>query len=274
MAVHELFHTRETRDVRGGKGCAADLHFLVDGTTDEIAARNQLKTSLSVPQQYDGLPIQAYALKRLGVNFWQGTVNYAAREPKEEDFGQTNFDTTGGTQHISVSLEVTASGAVGGGAAPDIQDGGQGGAINSQPDGSVDGLDITVPQLSFQRTHIFAAGVVNDAWVKQLADMTGTTNDNTWYSFARGELLFLGASGHDRDDGTWEVVTGFAASPNQANIAVGAMTVPLKRGHEYLEVKYAPKIASNRLIQVPIAYYVHRVYKESNFLLLGMGGGP
>ena len=267
VAVREKFKSRSTRDVLGGKGCSATLLYLIDGTTDETAARAALKAYAQT--SYDSLPVQDYALSQAGFDFWDGVVTYGAREPREADHGLTTFDTTGGMQRITVSLEVTETSA----GAPDIQDGGQGGAINVTPDGDVEGLDIRVPQLSFQRTHIFAADDWGgDAYVKTLADMTGTTNDDTFFSFAAGELLFLGASGAERADGTWEVTFGFAAEKNRTNIAVGALTVTSKKGHQYLEVRYKPKKVGNFLVQVPQHYYVHTVYEESDFADLAIGG--
>lgn len=267
VAVREKFGSRSTRDVLGGKGCSATLLYLVDGTDTETTARAALKAT--APTTYDGLPVQDYALSQEGVDFWAGTVTYGAREPREADHGLTTFDTTGGMQRITVSLDVTEKSA----GAPDIQDGGQGGAINVTPDGDVEGLDIRVPQLSFQRTHVFAAADWGgDSYVKTLADMTGTTNDAAFYSFEAGELLFLGASGSERNDGTWEVTFGFAAEKNRANFQVGALTVTSKKGHQYLDVKYKPKKVGNFLIHVPQHYYVHTVYEESDFADLEIGG--
>ena len=266
MAVRERYKSRAVRDVRGGKGCHATLLYTIDGTNSEINARLQLKAE--APAEYDTLPLQDYATEQIGHGLWLGTVTYASREPREEEHGRTTFDTTGGLELITVSLKVLATSD----GAPDIQEGGEGGAINVSADGTVEGIQVVRPKLNFQRTHIFAGAAITDEYVKMLATMTGTTNNATHFAFERGELLFLGASGSERPDSTWEVLFGWAASPNKTNIRLGALTVPLKRGHEYLDVRYRAKVDGNSLIQVPQHWYLHQVYEESNFAAFGIGG--
>ena len=56
-----------------------------------------------------------------------------------------------------------------------------------------------------------------------------------------------------------------AGSPNRANIVIGGITVPAKKGWEYLWVRYADGDDAQRVVKVPIAAYVEKVYELGNF---------
>jgi len=90
-------------------------------------------------------------------------------------------------------------------------------------------------------------------------------------SFAEGEVLFLGASGSPRGDDSWEITLRFAASPNATDIPVGGITVPGKKGWEYLWVQYKDAKDTNAkcIVKKPKRVIVDRVYDAGDFSLLG-----
>lgn len=179
-----------------------------------------------------------------------------------------SFDTSGGTAHITQSLETISSTKRGGGAAPDFKR-----AIGVQKNGggaSIDGVDVGVGKLRISRTTNFRFITLN--YLRELSRMTFTTNDAAWFTFERGESLFVGASGsHDGSEAPWKITHNFEISLNETNILVcDGLTVPSKRGHQYIWAAYSEQIDGNDFLSLPNAAYVERVYRESSFRKLGI----
>jgi hypothetical protein len=176
------------------------------------------------------------------------------------------FDTTGGTVRARTSRATTAY-PVAGRTAPDFR-----GAIEVSG-GEPQGVEVSIPALKLVFSYRWAPNVVNLAAVRAIAQLTGTTNNNTWYGFERGELLFLGASGVIDLTLPTEVQYTFAASAN-ATLSIGSqITGIVKRGHEHLWVAFedTEDSSAQKLVQRPLAAYVERVYGESDFTLFGIG---
>ena len=81
----------------------------------------------------------------------------------------------------------------------------------------------------------------------------------------------MGASGSQKGNDDWEITFKFAASPNVTGITKGDIDGIDKKGWEYLWVQFADSESSNKLIKVPSAVFVERVYDSSDFSLLGIG---
>jgi len=253
--------------ITSGDNPSAELSYVIRGTTDEFAARTELETvSLAV---FDGLArtdVRVTATENASV--WDGEVAYALPSFQQPDVGEStfSFDTGGGAQHITQSLAAVASYAPAGQTAPDFK-----GAIGVTTD-SVEGVDTIVPVYNFTETHVFEDVTVNDAFKGAIFVRTGKVNSDTFRGFAPGEVLFLGASGSQRDGGDWEIAYRFAASPNATGLAVGEITGIDKKGWEYLWVRYedAEDGAALTIVKRPVAAYVERVYGVLDFAGLGI----
>lgn len=198
------------------------------------------------------------------------TVNYSYALP--ESLRRWSFDTGGGQFKITTSKYTTRY-ARPGGIAPDFQN-----AIEVR-DGKAEGIDITIPALKLTCTyrHPASSAVVNastiDNYIKTLSNMTGTTNQSTWLTYAAGELLFLGASGEYVLNKPTEIQYHFAASANATGLTIGTITGINKRGHDYIWVLFEPKedATALKMVQRPLAAYVERIYSESDFTAFGIG---
>jgi len=263
VTVTEKWESRQSTE---GDNASVELTYLIDGTSDDLAAKTALRDG--TPLVYDGLVRQSYSVERIGETQWEGTVRYGRRQ-REPETGESNlqFDTGGGTQHITHSLATVASYAVPGKQAPDFK-----GAIGVTAD-SVEGTDITVPQFQFSETHYLAAELVTWSYVVTLASLTGRVNSAPFRGFAAGEVLFLGASGSKRGEEDWEITFRFAASPNMTGLQIGDITGIDKKGWEYLWIRYEDDVdaVANAPIKKPLAAYVEQVYQYGDFSLLGIG---
>ena len=165
-----------------------------------------------------------------------------------------SFETGGGTRHLTMSRGSTRFPSN----APDY-----GGAICVDSDGTVHGVDVTMPALTFTINKVYSSFSASD--VARVASYTGKVNSGSFEGFAAGEVLFLGASGGKRSDGKWEISSKFSVSPNESAFSVGSINVGAKKGWDYAWVRYEDEVSGNAVVRKPAAVYVESVYESVSF---------
>jgi hypothetical protein len=272
--------SRQATIVRRGRKAASSYakSYKIFGTADDTVLHSAINAEVSANGrywQYPGVPgvqlmAESYSVSYLGDEAWQLTINYEKTGADDEATAPLkrarSFDTTGGTQH---KTQAEAESRFGNNA-PDQQR-----AIGVDSNG-VNGVDIVVPQLSWQESYDVPNSYVTSAWIRGVAGVTGTTNNAAFRGFEAGEVLFLGCSGSQEWDdqkgsGPWSLSFRFAASKNVTGETIGDITGIAKKGHEYLWVRYEDAVSSGSLLKKPKAVYVNKVYKDSNFSTLGIG---
>jgi hypothetical protein len=267
MATVEELYDGRNQTVEGTlapKTVAIEIAYVVRDATDSDAA---LAAALgSIPTTNGTLVRKNVVLEeQLAETAWRVVARFAERDiPPETGESVYSFDTTGGTQHITQSLNTV--GRYGDAASTVL-----GGAIGFDGE-RVSGVDITVPVFAFTETHYLSSSTVDTAYKGTVFQLTGKVNSTAFKGLAPGECLFLGASGTKRGEEDWEITFRFAASPNKTALAVGDIAGISKKGWEYLWVQYGETVdgAVNRLVQKPIAAYVEQVYEEADFSALGI----
>ena len=194
----EVVEKFESRRITTGRNPVAELHYAVRGTNDDVEARNALETAS--PALYDPwgsglifLPRESISIEPVGDLLWDGIVRYGTVPQTNESVFA--FDTGGGTQHITHSLQTVGAYAPPTQTAPDFK-----GAIGVTAD-SVEGVDIAVPVYHFSETHYLPDVLVTDAYKGVLFSLTGKVNSAAFKGFQAGECLFLGAAGSKRGGG-------------------------------------------------------------------------
>lgn len=260
----------DSRQVTDGQ--SAEMIYTITGTADEAAALSALKST--APAGLHGMVRQPVSVEPAHVDttnpaksIWTGMVQYAPfeyQEPPQTGESSFSFDTGGGTQHITQSLQTINRYPA---SAPDFK-----GAIGATHD-NVEGADITVPVYTFSETHYLSNAQVTNAYKMTLFNLTGKVNNAAFKGLAAGECLFLGASGSKRGTDDWEITFRFAGSPNRTGLSVGPITGINKKGWEYLWVRYADDedTDSHTLVKQPVGAYVERVYDEGDFGSLEIG---
>ena len=273
----ELVQSRDARFDRGPSGAwrlvEVTLHYVLEGTDDDSTARTDV--TAGVPSSFAGLIRDEIDLAAEWVDtvsqdgLWRAKVRYVLDDDDQPETGDSNynFDTTGGTQHITHSLSTTNKYAPTGKTAGDHKQ-----AIAVGPNGP-EGVDITVPVYRWSETHYIADASVTATYKGKLFNLTGQVNNASFKGFSAGECLFLGASGSKRGSADWEITLHFAASPNKTGISIGDISSIAKKGWEYLWVEYQAKEDStaHQKVHVPKAAYVEKVYEEGDFSDLGIG---
>jgi hypothetical protein len=260
VVVEELFDGRS--ELVANKS-SAEIQYIVSQAADEAEVKSAAADD--IPETYSDMPRKSIEVaERVNATTWKvvaryETPDYNPVDPPEPVF---SFDTGGGTQHITQSLETVSRH---GSAASDEL----GGAIGFDGE-NVEGVDITVPVFNFSETHYKSAASVSQSYRVAIFHTTGTVNSSSFRDYAAGEVLFLGASGSRRGDDPgddWEITFKFAAQPNRTGITVGDISGISKKGWEYMWVEYAADVDSSvhRHIKKPVAVYIEKVYDDGDF---------
>lgn len=287
LTVYEKAGSPDGRFINAveGAGSSFTYTYVVLGTDNVTIATNAV--AAAAPLVYlanDGQTLvrQEFTPRGTSRDSWEVDVRYGteddrrSQEPPEAGAWRFSFDTTGAVHKVTQSRQtIHQLSADPGDPAPDLKQ-----AIGW--DGKkVNGVEIVVPKLEFDITAYYPPASVTTAFMRQLARNTGRTNAAAWLGFEAGELLYLGSTG----DGDVPLASGtrvkplplvhkFAASENVTNLVVGPITVPAKKGFEYLWVRYK-QIESpdaTNIVPRPTHVYVERVYETAVFAsLFGFG---
>ncbi len=262
VTVREKF---QSRDSTTGDGAQVELAYIIEGTDDDVVAKTAMESDS--PGSHDGLTRESVHVEPIGPGLWDGRARYSRPDAQSPSTGGSSFsfDTGGGTQHITQSIQTIQTHPVA--TAPDF-----GGAIGVTHD-AVEGVDITIPVYQFSETHYLPDAAVTNAYRGTLFRLTGKVNDAAFKGTAAGECLFLGASGAKRGQGDWEIAFSFAASPNATGLTVGSIVGIDKKGWEYMWVRYADGEDANAkaIVKKPVSVYIEKVYEEADFAGLGIG---
>lgn len=249
--------------------CDLTLTYLIEGTDNDTTAYDALVSTSPSTYTFDAagraLNRQTVAVERVGENEWKGSVKFGIKKGENPAESSYDFDTGGGTTHVTNSIATVNSYAASG-TAPNF-----GNLIGVTKD-SVEGVDVTIPQYRFSETHNFNVSSITAAYKLTLFGLTGCVNNATFKGFAAGECLFLGASGSQKGEEDWAITYNFAAQPNASSLSVGSITGITKRGWDYLWIRYedAEDTTAKRLVKLPIAAYVEQVYTYAALSGLGI----
>ena len=168
---------------------------------------------------------------------------------RKREIGQWSFDfdTTGGTAHISTSLQhlarydddVNAEP----GPWPTIVIPKHSGLIGVDKD-DVKGVDIVAPALKFNIVYHHPEGFVDISWMKLIHDITGSVNSTYFLGFPPGEILFLGGRGTDGSDFEATISYSFAGAPNTP-LVTSPETSVFKIGDIWVTPIDAPPLPAN-----------------------------
>lgn len=280
--------SRQATIVRKGRKATSSYtkSYKVFGTDDDTVLHAEINTQITANGaywQYPGVPgmqlaAEQYSVSYLGDQAWQVTISYekgGAEDGTEPLKRARSFDTTGGTQHITQACSVGSGGTLDFEKRFPSSATNMSGAIGVDSNG-VNGVDIVVPQLSWQESYDVPNAYVTSAWIRGVSGITGTTNNASFRGFDAGEVLFVGCSGSQEWDdqrgrGPWSLSFRFVASKNVTGQTIGSITGIEKKGHEYLWVRYEDAVSGSTLLKQPKAVYVSKVYKDSDFSALGIG---
>jgi len=264
MTLYTMWDGPRTQDEVGGRNAYADVTYLIQGPLNETDARAELKAGAAAT--YSNLVVQSYSVDPIpGVtNLHRGVVRYGfpdserTQEPKDTNEEEQSFDTTGRTAHITDALDQVIYDLGGSKAAPVTS------AINIGIDGQVEGIDVVIPTLRWQIKRYHPDADVTNAYIRDLAELTGRTNDATFRGFEPEEVLYLGVSGNQRGRGDWGLTHYFeAAASSQYGQHLVSFT---KKGWHHVWTYFTEKDGANNTIETEaIGVYDAQIYPTGDF---------
>jgi hypothetical protein len=278
MAI-ELEETRDSPKLAGKK---LERRFIASGS--ELAgdvrvyvlANTAILDGYLVRQDVNVEPLDG------ALDLWDVKVTWAP--PSEEDPSNTpgnrlpptfRFSTSGGKSKMTVSYQVVASYP-----ASDTSVDDYGGLIGSKSDGPPDGIEVEAPGFSWQETWYPRVTKLTWPYALKVRNLSACTNVAKFRAFDPGEVLFLYCEGgrtgkrDENDDEVGELTFHFASNPNATGLSVGTINNIDKKGWEYMEIKCRNVVLDGppkRTVQQPYAVYIHRVFREGDFVQLGIG---
>jgi len=253
-----------------GNPPSATYTFKLIGTNDEniVNAYAMGATPAIAITIYGVLYKQDLQVQRTAYNHWTIRVPYG---PAKNETGEWtwDFDTTGGTVHLTQAKEEVAR-------YPSATAPNQLGAIAVDGD-EVKGIEIVIPAMKINVNYKHPLGVLPLARAKFLNNIPGTVNSDSFLTFAPGEVLFLGARGSDGTTAEATVSYAFAMSANATGLTIGSIANVAKKGHEVAWIRYEDTItvadSKDQPTRVPKFVYVDRVYETTAMAsALGFGG--
>lgn len=199
---------------------------------------------------------------------WIVTIDYVQfgfQQPEADTFERT-ISTGTMTVNVKVAKSIIAGYGAAGSSIPDV------GRLVNMTDEGVEGVDIEIPTLELVETWERAEGDIDSSDIQTAFAALKTWNNANFKGFAPGEVFFDNFNAAQRPDGQWTLTYKFKCLPNATDIVISDdITVLEKLGWDYLWT-YNEKVESNgRIIENPIAAYVHRLYDPSSFASLGIG---
>lgn len=252
---------------KGGDNPADSVPWVVLGTSSETVAKAVLQAS--APAIFGTLYMQDVSVKEIAFETWDGNVRYGPKKQNKEGEYKIAFDTTGGKQKITHSLETIHKYAPPGKTATDHK-----GAIGVTSHG-VEGCEIVTPKFSWTETWTLPAADYGWAYSQVLKAITGKVNSGTFRGFPAGQVLFIGGKGasSSKDPAQIEIAYSYEQSNDVTAQTVGDITGIAKTGWQYLWVQYeeTADTTANKYARRPSGVYVEKVYDSIDFSALKVG---
>ena len=254
-------HKPESGAATLGKGEITHEYQLI-GTAgefpDEEAAAIWL--NVNVPLFFSGAWLQTIQINPQGNGLFYVTCPYGPLPEWPGSPFALNFRTTGGTVHVTSSIDMVAKYDTGNPPTPDGPN-----TVIGQDGG---GADITVPTQMRSYKFTYEAGVVTEAAMDYWEDLTGHVNLLTWHGRPPGEVLFLGAEGDTTEAATGpaSVTFNFAMNRNVTNQTIGVITGVEKQGHDLIDIHTMVDAVNGVEVQKEKYIYVQRMYERLSFI--------
>lgn len=272
--VEEVLVPSETIYINGKSYPATAEHYALDAVrkTSPASLYGMARKNLRIVMKINE---SAY---KVGVTYEYSGSASPGSEDNDRDVGDRTMQISGtlNQKHLTHALKIVSK-------SPHLAE--NGGAINRDHDGTIHGVDVVSPQLTFSETHYFTYKNFTIRYIKNLYALQGCVNDAAFRGFAAGEVRFDTFDAHrkgtKRSD-LYEVTYNFTVIPNQPAVTQHGLDIPAKDGHDYLWLHTLRKTAldsesqrhSSGLSSDVDGYYIGRVYPRANFARLKIKTAP
>ena len=202
---------------------------------------------------------------------WIVTLVYTVPEPPNVQnitWVQFGFELGSDTEHIDRSLQVKSgvyNTALGGGPAPSVYN-----MIGLSRQG-VKGADRISKAFRFTITSYYTPQLWTSGLIALFYTQKATLNAAPFYGLLAEEVLLESISGEGDLYKLIPVTFNFQAKPNVINQVDTPFPNLTAGGHDLIDYLTDYEVDNDEIIIVPTRRYVHKIYPNSNFALLGVG---
>lgn len=258
-----------------GRGSSRLLPYMVHGATSTNDAIGAVLTQLTADlggTTLDGLALMTIsATETSAVGVFEAACEFGIATGLEK---QTQSETRIGFEFGQETIRARRSLSSTRFPTPGTPEEGKAVGVSKDADGTVhvSGVDIPAQSFSFSKTRIFPLSAITNSFLSLVASLDKHVNSTPFAGFPAGEVLFIGTNGTQRSDDEMEVAFRFVQRRNESNITIGDITVPTKKGWEYLDVLWTTEKDPNDPILIPVAEFVtvHQLFPEASFAPLGL----
>lgn len=265
------------------------VNYVIFGANSKVEATQAL--AAEVPALDQELILDSLDVDHVEADIYEGAASYITFEWQEEkkqkeekrktpEIGEIewDFDTTGGTQHVTTGLAPTQIFSAPGWNPMEFQR-----ALDVSQTKSgyrVAGVTVKVPALDLTATTSFQANQITPEFIKSLARSTGKTNAQPWGSFDAGELLFGGARIKARTGQKTTITYSFVASENitaahnlmiGGEAGAGGIGPVTKGGHQFMWTYFVNEKDNTQVLMKAKQVNVDTIYYSMDFSQLGLG---
>lgn len=183
--------TTETYGIRRtyGNNPSIEVPYIAYGSESETAIKDAIYAD--APETRDGLVLSDVTVENIGGGKWECSVTYGllGTPQTNENAQSVQWDLSAQQVNVKVSKDTIRRYAPYGQTAPDL-----GGAI--EWDGErVNGVDVNTGAFTFSVTRQYTDDECNECFMRTISTSAFKMNDDAFWMWDRGEVLFMGASG-------------------------------------------------------------------------------
>jgi len=266
MAVGEL----PRRRAQTGEQATRERTYYASGYATEDAALAAV--AAVAPAMIGNLHLQWLAAEDAGPSLYFVTAHYGIKKPKSIGEISVSFDYSLETVHVTHARQ-----HLGDYAPPGKQPINYQGAINVRRDANgitVEGVDMLVPVQRMQFRMRVSGAALTWEYIRDVLRKAPCQNSEEFYGFEPGEVRWDGGSMVNTvaEEMIAEVSFNFSIERNATNLQIGNITIPFKRGWDYVWVEYADTEDGGWLLKEPIGAHHERLYPLCDFSDLLLGG--
>lgn len=288
----EQVYMRQSTVPSTGDGGSEGLTYIIHST--QTSVESQLAEVYSwlnsnAPATLGGQDPADSRVEEIADGYWKATLTYSTQQAqrnsqREEDVkvegdNSWSFQISSTTQNVQVGkrlVSVTPAGDVAGEFANKKY------PLGVDSDGNVNGIDVLVPEASWEETYYTAAANVTEAYRLVCMDLVGKVNNATFKGAAAHQVLLSGVSGQLTSQsigGLWQLTFNFLYMQNISETftlvspadppTFGPQSVS-KTGWQIFDMRYRRVKFDGVSMSLPYQVCVHEVYEEGDFSTLNL----
>lgn len=284
MEIKRTTEGSETWDKRGNCTAAEIKYLVFDAATKRAAIKAIIDAAPSAYGENNELPLKEVRFSGYtGENCIEIRAVYASEndtqaEEEEDEEATMSFECGSGTKHITTAITQKQVYRDGSTVSITPGDAGYGIGWNGKSGDDAEFAGVDVPTADMKETYVkrMRLSRITTDYKMMLHDFVGKVNSNAFKGYAKGQVMFLGASYQSKIKGqkVVSVTFNFRISPNESGATVSGVNIGNKEGWQYVWSRSKVKSDTSTTPPTPKvnteAIYLAQVAEYADFNRLGI----